>query len=529
MNDSTLHCPKCNHEIKLTESLAAPILAATRASYEARLADKDKETSALLEAERSWIADEESKKARLLLGQELEAKAKILAETEEVLRDRDSKLAAAQASQAELLRKQRELEDAKRALDLTVEQRVQASVTAAREMYEKQLADKDMAVAAREKAAQDKLQELERARLGVDQVVAQRLAAERQQIAEAEGQRVRQTVAAELELKNKALADANEVLKDRETKLAAAQAEQAELLKKQRELDDARRELEVTVERRVQATVGEVRVKAKQEAEDGMKLILIEKEEQMAGMLRQIEDLKRKGQQGSQQLQGEALELELEAQLRSRFPLDQVEPVPKGEFGGDVVQHVMGPGGVVCGTILWESKRTRNWSDGWLPKLRDDQRRARADVAVLISDVLPKPVEAFDHVEGIWVTERRCAMPVAIALRQMLVELQGSRLTQEGQQTKTELLYAYLTGPQFRHRIEAIVEKFGDMQADLAREKKATIRLWAKREAQINGMMEATVGMYGDMQGIAGRAMQEIPAMELPLLEARSSEDPELP
>jgi hypothetical protein len=274
----------------------------------------------------------------------------------------------------------------------------------------------------------------------------------------------------------------------------------------------------------VQESLGAVRDRAKLEAEEGLKLKVLEKEEQIASMQRQIEELRRKAEQGSQQLQGEAQELELESLLRTKFTRDTIEPVPKGEFGGDVLHRVIGPLGQLCGTILWESKRTKNWSDGWLPKLRDDQRTAKAEIALLVSQVLPKGVEAFDFIDGVWVTESRCAIPVAIALRQSLIELATARQAGEGQKTKMEIVYQYLTGPRFRHRVEAIVEKFEDMQADLDKERKTMTRLWAKREEQIKGVIETTVGMYGDLQGIAGRTMQEIEGLETKLLESSKSD-----
>jgi hypothetical protein len=236
-------------------------------------------------------------------------------------------------------------------------------------------------------------------------------------------------------------------------------------------------------------------------------------------MQRQIEDLRRKAEQGSQQLQGEVQEIELEAVLRAKFPRDIIGAVPKGEFGGDVLQRVTGPLNQYCGAILWEAKRTKNWADGWVAKLREDQRRAKADVALIVSNALPKGVQTFDHVDGIWVTDFRCAVPVAIALRQSLIELAAARQAGQGQQAKKDLVYQYLTGPRFRQRIEAIVEKFADMQSDLDKERKAMIRLWAKREAQIRGVVEATAGMYGDLQGIAGTALEEIELIGMPLIE----------
>ncbi|OIQ66305.1 hypothetical protein GALL_521280 [mine drainage metagenome] len=269
------------------------------------------------------------------------------------------------------------------------------------------------------------------------------------------------------------------------------------------------------------------RDRAKLEAEESLKVKVSEKEAQIAGMQRQIEELRRKAEQGSQQLQGEALEIELESLLRGRFPRDLIEPVPKGECGGDVVHRVLGANGQTCGTILWESKRTRNWSDGWLAKLRDDQRTAKAEIALIVTSALPKGVETFDLIDNVWVAEPRFAVPLAIVLRQSLIDLAGSRLAQEGQQTKMELMYAYLTGPRFRHRIDAIVEKFTDMQADLDRERKMMTRLWAKREEQLRGVLDSTAGLYGDLQGIAGRAMQEIESLDMLMIEA--SEEPSAP
>ena len=231
-------------------------------------------------------------------------------------------------------------------------------------------------------------------------------------------------------------------------------------------------------------------------------------------MQRQIEDLKRRAEQGSQQLQGEVQELELEALLSAKFPRDTIQPVPKGEFGGDVLQRVIGPLGQPCGTILWESKRTKNWSDGWLPKLREDQRAAKAELAVIISQALPKEVETFECIDGVWVAHPKVALPVAMSLRQTLIEVAGARQASEGQQTKMEMVYQYLTGPRFRQRIEAIVEAFSSMKKDLDVEKKALTRQWAKREEQIERVMQATVGMYGDFQGIAGKTLQEIEGLE---------------
>ncbi len=395
-------------------------------------------------------------------------------------------------------------------------------VASIRQGYEEQLAQKDVQVGQREAALREAQAAIARERRAIDDTVADKLAAERREIAEEEAKKARRLAAADLEQQAKAMAEMAEMLRDREEKLAAAQKTQAELIRKQRELDDARRELELTIERRVEESLGAIRDKAVQETETRLKLRVAEKEEMIAGMQRQIEELKRKAEQGSQQLQGEVQELELEAMLRAEFPQDTIEPVPKGEHGGDLLQRVVGPGCQPCGTILWESKRTKNWTDGWLPKLRDDQRAAHAEVALIVSQVLPKNVDSFSLIDGVWVAGPRCALPVACVLRHSLIELAALRQAGEGQQTKMDLVYQYLTGPRFRHRIEAIVEKFGDMREDLEKERKTMTRLWAKREGQIRGVLDATAGMYGDLQGIAGRTLEEIDGLTVRLIEDAS-------
>jgi len=386
--------------------------------------------------------------------------------------------------------------------------------------FEKRLAQKDLDLSSREKALTDGQALLAKAKEGVDEQVARQLKTERTKIAAEEAKKARQAASDELERKGKELSDIQEILAKNEAKLAEAQKAHADVLKKQRELDDAKRELELTIEKRVQETSASIREKAQKDAEANLGLRLQESAIKMASMSKTIEELNRKVEQGSQQLQGEALELQLESTLRARFPHDQIEPVPKGEHGGDILQRVSGPAGTSCGTILWESKRTKNWSDGWLAKLRDDQRSAKAEVSVIVSSVLPKGVETFGQIDDVWITHPRAIIPVAFSLRHMLIEVNCARQTGIGQQTKMELVYNYLTGPQFQLRVRAIVEAFSSMQSDLVKEKQVIMKQWEKRQKQIDLVIESTTGMYGDLQGIAGKTLQEIDGLEFKSLEA---------
>ncbi|MDT4737233.1 DUF2130 domain-containing protein [Bradyrhizobium sp. WYCCWR 12699] len=385
--------------------------------------------------------------------------------------------------------------------------------------FQQQLAEKDAEVTRKTDALRQEREQLAKQRESIEDQVKQMLAAERAQLVAAEGKKAREAAAAELQAKANEAAELRQTLAANNAKLAEAQQQQAELMRKQRALDDEKRELDLTIEKRVQASVEQIQTKARQEADEAARLRVAEKDQTIESMARTIEELKRKAEQGSQQSQGEVLELELEELLRGRFPTDSIEPVGKGELGADVIQQVNGAVGQPAGIILWETKRTKAWSDGWLAKLRDDQRRSGADVALIISHALPKHIEQFDLVDGIWVAHPRCAMPVAVALRQALIDVSNSRLVQQGQQTKMEQVYHYLTGNKFRQRVEAVVEKFNDMRKDLDSERKFMVRQWAKRETQILSVIDSTVGMVGDLQAIAGQAMPEIPSLEMPLLE----------
>jgi hypothetical protein len=396
-------------------------------------------------------------------------------------------------------------------------------VAETRRRFEVLLAEKESGFAVREADLNKIRDDLARQREAIDVDVAARLRKERASIAESEARKARLAVADDIEQRDRQVAELQQYLAANNSKLAAAQAAQADFARRTRELEDTRRELELSVERKVQEALVTVREKAKADGEELMKAKVAEKETQISGMQRQIEELRRRAEQGSQQLQGEALELELELQLCSRFPQDIIEPIAKGEFGGDVLQRVIGPLGQPCGAMIWESKRTKAWSAGWLTKLRDDQRAVNAEIALLVSSALPKGVDTFDLIDNVWVSAPRFAVPLAIALRQSLIEVAGSRQTQEGQQTKMELVYQYLTGSRFRHRLDAIIEKFTEMQEDLERERKLMTRLWAKRELQLRGVVDSTAGLYGDLQGIAGRAMPKIDGLDIIMIDAKAS------
>jgi hypothetical protein len=389
-----------------------------------------------------------------------------------------------------------------------------------RRQFERKLAEKETEVARREATIREQQEAVAKAKLAIDQQVSEKLEAVRVKIAAEETNKARLLFSTDLDQKTRELSSLQEVLKERDEKLRVAQSAQAELIRKQRELDDAKREFDLTVEKRVQESLATVREKAKQEAEEGLRLKVAEKEEIIEGMKRQIEHLQRKAERGSEQLHGEVLELELEDVLRQQFPTDSILAVPKGTHGGDIIQVVNDSSGVECGIILWETKRTKNWNDAWLPKFRDDQREAKAHFAVLVSFELPKGLTTFDNVQGVWVTCPACALPLAQALRLGLLQLANHRRAADGKQSKMELLYDYLSGQEFRHRIEGIVECFIALKEDLDSEKRAMQRAWSKREKQLERATAQAAGLHGDLSGLIGKALPAIDHLQLPAFES---------
>jgi hypothetical protein len=317
------------------------------------------------------------------------------------------------------------------------------------------------------------------------------------------------------------ITDLKNQLDERSKKLEVARKQEAELLIKKRELEDAKSSLELEMARRLDQERGKIKEEVSSKLDEEHRLKDAEKDKQLADMRRQIDDLKRKAEQGSQQMQGEVLELEVESLLKREFPFDVIEPVGKGVRGGDVLQRVQSQSGGRCGTILWEIKRTKTWSDGWVQKLKDDQREAKADEAVIVSEALPKGFNRFRQIENIWVTDYSSMVMVAGILRFMLMNVSKAREALVGKSEKMELVYNYLTGPEFRNRLEPIVECVKAMRDDLTGEKAASEKRWAKREKQIERVIANMLGMQGDLEGISGASL---PTLEIAELESAESE-----
>lgn len=301
----------------------------------------------------------------------------------------------------------------------------------------------------------------------------------------------------------------------------AKKAEEQELtLRKQKEvLEEKERKFDLEMQRQLDTAKKAIREATMKEADEQTGMKLKEKDLVIERMNKQMEEMKRTAAQGSQQTQGEVAELDIEKTLRETYPQDDIVPVEKGDMGGDCVQIVKSPSGkTVCGKILWESKRTKNWTDGWVPKLKEDQRRSGADMAAIVSQVMPKETtEEMVNVDGVWVTKRPLLVPLSGLLREILINVAYQKTAQMHQGRKADLVYDYVTSTQFRQQVTAVIEAYHGMHEQIGRERAAYDKMWKAREAQLSRIITATANIYGSMQGRAGNnALPEVEGLSLP-------------
>lgn len=322
--------------------------------------------------------------------------------------------------------------------------------------------------------------------------------------------------------RDKALAEYNiekegllEDLSQKEKALKEFREREQELRKEKQKLQSDKDNFELDVSRRIDEERKKLQEEISKKEAEKLKYKFAELEKKLEDASRLNEDLTRKLEQGSQQLQGEVLELELETVLRTSFPYDRIEPVRKGARGADVIQRVHSPTGQACGTIIWEAKRAETWSEKWVQKLKDNQLEAGAEIAVIVSTSMPKDSkEPFLMKDDIWVVSDLAVRPVAETLRAMLLESAKLRLANTGKGEKMELLYNYLNSPQFAQRIRAVVETFGAMKKSLDQERNAMARLWKQRDVQIERVASNMTGMCGELQAISHGSLHQLDSIE---------------
>jgi len=255
--------------------------------------------------------------------------------------------------------------------------------------------------------------------------------------------------------------------------------------------------------------------KLQKAADDAASLKISEKEHVIEQLRKQLTEAQRKAEQGSMQIQGEVQELAIEEFLATEYPLDTIEEIKKGVRGADCLQIVHTRTSTHCGTIYYESKRTKDFSEGWIEKFKQDIREKGADIGVLVTQTMPADMPTMGIRDGVWVCSFEEIKGLSRVLRHHLVTMSNALVAEENRGDKMNMLYTYLTGNEFKMQVEAIVEGFTQMEADLTKERRAMDKLWKQRQKQIDKVLENTIGMHASIKGIAGASAPDIPLLEL--------------
>ncbi len=305
-------------------------------------------------------------------------------------------------------------------------------------------------------------------------------------------------------------------LQEKSEKLKAFNKAKADIERLKREKEELRDEIEAETQKKLNEELKKEELKIRKTEEEKSELKLSEQSKIIEQLNKQLKEAQRKAEQGSMQLQGEVQELAIEEYLNENFPLDNISEIKKGARGADCLQIVNTRSKPNCGSIYYESKRTKDFQKSWIEKFKSDLREKNADIGVLVTEAMPSDMERVGQVNGIWVCTYNEFKGLCFVLRESLIQISQAISSQENKGDKMTMLYDFLTGNEFRMQIEAIVEGFSQMHDDLEREKRAMQGLWKKREKQIEKVLLNTNNMYNSVKGIAGKAIQPVKALELP-------------
>ena len=367
--------------------------------------------------------------------------------------------------------------------------------------------EKVKSISTRESAIVELEKKLAEREASINSAVNQAIAAERTRITESERQNALKELTPSIDAEKKKNAELAE-------KLAESQKAELELRNQRDKLEERAKALDLEVARKVDDQRKAIQEQASKDADEKARLRLAEKDKTISDMQLKLEEAQRKATQGSQQMQGEVLELDFEATLRQFFPQDTIESVKAGARGGDVLQRVLGEMGRSVGTMFWETKRTQSWGGDWASKAKQDSMNARAEIAIIVSEVLPKGIHDFGLYEGVWTVRPSHAVVLGVALRHGIISTADARQGAIGKETKMERLYAYMIGQEFRTTIEGIAMPFRELHDELVAEKRATLSRWKRQERRIERVLTSVASLQGDLQGIAGSEMPELPGFE---------------
>jgi hypothetical protein len=305
-------------------------------------------------------------------------------------------------------------------------------------------------------------------------------------------------------------------LEEMKLKLEHAEKSELQIRKEKVNLEEEKRKFELDKQRQIDSEREKIRQKTTEEIVESQRLKDKEKDKVIDDLKKSLEEAQRKATQGSQQLQGEVQELDLEQLLKREFPNDSIEPIGKGVLGADIRHIVRSPMGRDCGHILWESKRTKTWSDSWIAKLKEDYRNDKADIPAIISETLPGEIKnGLGIKDGVWIASPKLVIPLASLLRKPLLDTAKEKVRNQDMKNKAESLYTYVTSHAFTQQVEAMLETYQEMLSQVSKERTVSEKMWKQREMQISRLLTGVSGIYGSMQGIAGSALPSVKSLEL--------------
>ena len=361
-------------------------------------------------------------------------------------------------------------------------------------------------------------QQFEEKKKKENEIFAQKLQQEKLKLETEIQEQLRKSISADYENKLRLLQNSNN---DNEEKLKESRKKELEFLQKEVQLKNKEAELEITLQKKLreERTTLTEQIRYQENEKNSLKerdhqLLVKELTMQLDDQKKLADEMKRKAEQSSMQRQGEVQELLLESILKESFPFDIIEEVGKGVEGADCIQVVRNSSGTTCGKIIYESKRTKTWSNGWIDKLKADMRSQGADVAILVTQSFPKDMERFGEKDGIWICNFTEVNSVAHLLRKGIVKVYDIQRSEENKGDKMQLLYNYLTGNEFKGQVEAIVEGFMAMKQSIMKERIQMEKMWKEREKQLEKVLISTSGMYGSVKGIAGASIGNIPLLD---------------
>lgn len=351
-------------------------------------------------------------------------------------------------------------------------------------------------------------QQLQQNLLQQEEIVQKRLHTEKQKMEQQLATQLQQQIRGDFENQLFLLQKSNTANEER---LKEARQKELFFLQQEQVLKTREQELEIEVQQKLVQARTQLLEQLKKEELDRLALKettytlkIKELEKQLADQKHLAEEMKRRVEQGSTQLQGEVQELALEALLRASFPFDIIEEVGKGVKGADCVHSIRNNVGQVCGKIIYESKRTKDFAKDWIEKLKVDMRSVNADIAIIVTQAMPKDMDNFGEKEGIWICTFDDVKSLAAVLRASIIKLYTQIKAHENKGDKMHLMYNYLTSSNFAEQWSAIREGFHAMKISIQKEREAMERLWKAREKQLEKVLLSAAHMKGSIEGIAG-------------------------